>query len=52
MDPAGYAAAQTAQIVGAPRGTVLARVHRGRECWRARQLRSGKDAGDETRGGS
>ncbi|MDP9427983.1 MAG: RNA polymerase sigma factor [Actinomycetota bacterium] len=31
MDLAGYTAAQTAQIVGAPRGTVLARVHRGRK---------------------
>jgi RNA polymerase sigma-70 factor (ECF subfamily) len=30
MDLAGYTAAQTARIVGAPRGTVLARVHRGR----------------------
>ena len=31
MDLAGYTAAQTAQIVGAPRGTILARVHRGRK---------------------
>ena len=31
MDLAGYTAAQTASIVGAPRGTVLARVHRGRK---------------------
>ncbi len=31
MDLGGYTAAQTAQIVGAPRGTVLARVHRGRK---------------------
>ncbi len=31
MDLAGYTAAQTAAIVGAPRGTVLARVHRGRK---------------------
>ncbi|MEX2289157.1 MAG: RNA polymerase sigma factor [Mycobacteriales bacterium] len=31
MDLAGYTAAQTATIVGAPRGTVLARVHRGRK---------------------
>ena len=31
MDLAGYTAAQTARIVGAPRGTVLARVHRGRK---------------------
>ncbi len=31
MDLGGYTAAQTATIVGAPRGTVLARVHRGRK---------------------
>lgn len=31
MDLAGYTAAQTAAIIGAPRGTVLARVHRGRK---------------------
>jgi RNA polymerase sigma-70 factor (ECF subfamily) len=31
MDLAGYTAAQTASIIGAPRGTVLARVHRGRK---------------------
>lgn len=31
MDLGGYTAAQTARIVGAPRGTVLARVHRGRK---------------------
>ena len=31
MDLAGYTAAQTAAILGAPRGTVLARVHRGRK---------------------
>jgi RNA polymerase sigma-70 factor, ECF subfamily len=31
MDLAGYTAAQTARILGAPRGTVLARVHRGRK---------------------
>ena len=31
MDLAGYTAAQTSSIVGAPRGTVLARVHRGRK---------------------
>lgn len=31
MDLAGYTAAQTATIVGAPRGTILARVHRGRK---------------------
>lgn len=31
MDMAGYTAAQVAQVVGAPRGTVLARVHRGRK---------------------
>lgn len=31
MDLSGYTAAQVAQIAGAPRGTVLARVHRGRK---------------------
>ena len=31
MDLGGYTAAQTAQILGVPRGTVLARVHRGRK---------------------
>ena len=31
MDLAGYTAAQTSSITGAPRGTVLARVHRGRK---------------------
>ncbi|MGH3570643.1 MAG: RNA polymerase sigma factor [Pseudonocardiaceae bacterium] len=30
MDVAGYTARETAQILGCPRGTVLARVHRGR----------------------
>lgn len=31
MDLAGFTAAETARITGAPRGTVLARVHRGRK---------------------
>ena len=30
MDVAGYTARETAQVLGCPRGTVLARVHRGR----------------------
>jgi RNA polymerase sigma-70 factor (ECF subfamily) len=30
MDVAGYTAAETAEMLGCPRGTVLARVHRGR----------------------
>jgi RNA polymerase sigma-70 factor (ECF subfamily) len=30
MDVAGYTAAETAQVLDCPRGTVLARVHRGR----------------------
>ena len=30
MDVAGYTAAEAAQALGCPRGTVLARVHRGR----------------------
>lgn len=31
MDLSGYTAAQVAEITGSPRGTVLARVHRGRK---------------------
>ena len=31
MDLGGYTAAQVAGIIGSPRGTVLARVHRGRK---------------------
>ena len=30
MDAAGYTAQETAEVLGCPRGTVLARVHRGR----------------------
>ena len=30
MDIAGYTASETAELLGCPRGTVLARVHRGR----------------------
>jgi RNA polymerase sigma-70 factor (ECF subfamily) len=30
MDVAGYTASETAEVLGCPRGTVLARVHRGR----------------------
>jgi RNA polymerase sigma-70 factor (ECF subfamily) len=30
MDIAGYTARETAEVLGCPRGTVLARVHRGR----------------------
>jgi RNA polymerase sigma-70 factor, ECF subfamily len=30
MDVAGYTAAEAAEVLGCPRGTVLARVHRGR----------------------
>ena len=30
MDVAGYTATETAEVLGCPRGTVLARVHRGR----------------------
>jgi len=30
MDVAGYTARETAELLGCPRGTVLARVHRGR----------------------
>ncbi len=42
MDLGGYTAAQTAQIIGAPRGTVLARVHRGRKVL-ARSLASERE---------
>ncbi|MGH2654104.1 MAG: RNA polymerase sigma factor [Actinomycetota bacterium] len=31
MDLSGFTAAEVARIVGAPRGTILARVHRGRK---------------------
>jgi RNA polymerase sigma-70 factor (ECF subfamily) len=50
MDLGGYTAAQTAAIVGAPRGTVLARVHRGRKVL-ARSLAQETEGGlgDETR---
>ena len=30
MDLAGYTAREAAEVLGCPRGTVLARVHRGR----------------------
>lgn len=49
MDLAGLTAAATASIVGAPRGTVLARVHRGRKAL-AVLLREGQEVdGDGTR---
>ncbi len=44
MDLGGYTASQTARIVGAPRGTVLARVHRGRKVL-ARALADVRDGG-------
>ncbi len=44
MDLGGYTAAQTARIVGAPRGTVLARVHRGRKVL-ARALADDREGG-------
>lgn len=48
MDLGGYTASQTAQIVGAPRGTVLARVHRGRKAL-ARALAADREGvGDAT----
>jgi RNA polymerase sigma-70 factor (ECF subfamily) len=46
MDLAGYTAAQAAEIVGAARGTVLARVHRGRRVL-ARSLAADRDGGGE-----
>ena len=39
MDVAGYTARETAEVLGCPRGTVLARVHRGRR--RLAQLLAG-----------
>lgn len=49
MDLGGLTAAATATIVGAPRGTVLARVHRGRKAL-AVLLREGQEVdGDGTR---
>jgi RNA polymerase sigma-70 factor, ECF subfamily len=49
MDLAGWTAASTAAIVGAPRGTVLARVHRGRKAL-AVLLREGQEVdGDDPR---
>lgn len=52
MDVAGYTAAETAQILGCPRGTVLARVHRGRR--RLARLLTGcrvEDTAEGTDGG-
>jgi len=45
MDLCGFTAAQVARITGAPRGTVLARVHRGRKAL-ARSLSDDHDALD------
>lgn len=44
MDLGGYTAAQTARIVGAPRGTVLSRVHRARKVL-ARSLADQQEGG-------
>lgn len=44
MDLGGYSASETAQILGAPRGTVLARVHRGRKVL-ARALAEDREEG-------
>jgi RNA polymerase sigma-70 factor, ECF subfamily len=44
MDIAGYTASETAQVVGCPRGTVLARVHRGRA--RLGRIITGSEARD------
>jgi RNA polymerase sigma-70 factor (ECF subfamily) len=46
MDLGGYTAAQTARITGAPRGTVLARVHRGRKVL-GRALAGDREAGGQ-----
>ena len=45
MDLGGYTAAQSAQILGAPRGTVLARVHRGRKALAAALALDSETAG-------
>lgn len=45
MDLCGFTAAQVGRITGAPRGTVLARVHRGRKSL-AMTLRNEQDAPD------
>jgi len=42
MDIAGYTASETATLLGCPRGTVLARVHRGRV--RLARILSGSEA--------
>jgi RNA polymerase sigma-70 factor (ECF subfamily) len=44
MDIAGYTASETAQVLGCPRGTVLARVHRGRV--RLARILAGSEARD------
>jgi RNA polymerase sigma-70 factor, ECF subfamily len=44
MDIAGYTASETAQVLGCPRGTVLARVHRGR--LRLARILTGSEARD------
>jgi RNA polymerase sigma-70 factor, ECF subfamily len=44
MDIAGYTADETAQVLGCPRGTVLARVHRGR--MRLARILAGSEAHD------
>jgi RNA polymerase sigma-70 factor (ECF subfamily) len=44
MDLAGYTASETAQVLGCPRGTVLARVHRGRV--RLARMLAGSEARD------
>jgi RNA polymerase sigma-70 factor (ECF subfamily) len=47
MDVAGYTASETAQVLGCPRGTVLARVHRGRV--RLARILTGSQARDARR---
>ena len=50
MDVAGYTAAETAHILNCPRGTVLARVHRGRR--RLARLLAGHRSADDSFGGT
>jgi RNA polymerase sigma-70 factor, ECF subfamily len=46
MDLCGFTAAEVAAMTGAPRGTILARVHRGRKRLAALLQRQGVTPGD------
>ena len=47
MDLCGFTAAETGRITGSPRGTVLARVHRGRKALALALRAAGEGPGDE-----